>query len=91
MTADVFLEDLDGDYDLDALMVGTRQGSVWWNDGKGKFSPSGQRFQYSERHGFTLGDFDGNGWIDIFAGEYSNNFMVWFNHGDGTFSTSPQP
>lgn len=90
-TADVFLEDLDGDGDLDALMVGTRQGSVLWNVGKGEFNPSRQRFRYSQRHGFTLGDFDGNGWIDIFAGEYSNDYVVWFNHGDGTFSTSPQP
>ena len=90
-TVDVFLEDLDGDGDLDALMFGTRHGSVWWNDGEGQFDPSGQRFRYSERHGFTPGDFDRDGWIDIFAGEYSNDYVVWFNHGDGTFSTSPQP
>jgi hypothetical protein len=90
-TVDVFLEDLDGDIDLDVLLVGIRQGSVWWNDGNGQFSPSGQHFRYSERHGFTPGDFDGDGWIDIFSGEYSNAFVVWFNHGDGTFSTSHQP
>jgi hypothetical protein len=81
----VFLSDLDGDGDLDALIAGRRQAAIWWNDGQPAFTRSSQRFRYSRRHGLAIGDFNGDGRPDIFAAEYSTDYRVWFNHGDGIF------
>lgn len=84
-TAAVFLFDLDGDGDPDALVAGLRQAAIWWNDGQARFTRSGQRFRYTNRHGLAIGDFDDDGRPDIFAAEYSTDYRVWFNQGDGTF------
>jgi hypothetical protein len=86
----VFLEDLDHDGDQDALIIGIRHGAIWWNDGLGGFSHSKQHFSYSNRHGFAVEDFDGDGWSDIFAADYSNGYMFWFNQRDGTFRSTAQ-
>ena len=79
------MADLDGDSDLDSLIAGTRQAAIWWNDGQGAFSRSNQRFRYSDRHALAIGDFNGDGYPDIFAGAYSEAHSVWFNRGNGTF------
>jgi len=81
----VFLSDLDGDGDLDALVAGRQRAAIWWNDGQSAFARSGQRFRYSERHGLAVGDFNGDGQPDIFVAEYARNYRLWLNQGDGTF------
>ncbi len=85
----VLLSDLDGDGDLDTLIAGARQAAIWWNDGQAAFTRPRQRFRYSKRHGLAVGDFNGDGQPDIFAAEYSKDYDVWFNQGDGTFQTAP--
>ena len=87
----VFLSDLDGDGDPDALIAGRRQAAIWWNDGQAAFTRSSQRFRYSRRHGLAIEDFNGDGRPDIFAAEYSRDYRVWFNQGDGTFRATRQP
>jgi hypothetical protein len=89
-TRHIFLSDLDGDGDLDALVAKVRQASLWWNDGQGLFSFSNQRFRYSQRDGLAVRDFNGDGYADIFAAEYDNGYRVWFNQGDGTFRSAPR-
>ena len=81
----VFLSDLDADGDLDAIIAGIRQAVIWWNDGQAAFTRSHQRFSYSKRHGLAIGDFNADGWPDIFIAEYSNEYRILFNQGDGTF------
>jgi hypothetical protein len=81
----VFLSDLDGDGDLDALIAGIRKAVIWWNDGRAGFSRSRQYFHYSKRHGLAIDDFNGDGRADIFAAKYSSDYRVWINQGNGTF------
>ncbi|HEX7976020.1 MAG TPA: VCBS repeat-containing protein, partial [Anaerolineales bacterium] len=87
-TQAVFLADLDGDGDLDALVAGKKQAAIWWNDGKGNFSPSKLRFNYSDRQALAVGDFNGDGRPDIFAGGssyFGAAAVVWLNQGSGVF------
>ena len=81
----IFLADLDGDGDQDALIGGIKQAVIWRNDGQGNFTRTNQRFRYSERHGLAVDDFDADGYPDIFAGAYATFYRVWLNQGDGTF------
>ncbi len=84
----LFLSDLDGDGDVDTLVGGRRQATIWWNDGQATFARSRQRFRVSKRHGLTVGDFDGDGRPDIFAGAYDDDYRLWVNRGHGTFRFS---
>jgi hypothetical protein len=80
----VFLTDLDGDGDLDAVLAEKAQASIWWNDGQAAFSDSGQRLRYTERHGLAVADFNGDGYADVFSSAYDQEFHLWLNAGDGT-------
>lgn len=85
----LFLADLDGDGDLDALLGERRRATIWWNDGLALFTKSRQHFSYSKRHGLAVGDFNGDGRPDVFAAAYDDKYQVWFNQGDGTFDATP--
>ena len=81
----VFLNDLDGDGDLDALIGGARQAVAWRNDGSGNFTPMGPPLRYPEHYGLALGDFNADGRADVFAGGGGEEYQVWVNQGDGRF------
>lgn len=78
----VFLTDLDSDGDLDALVGGKEQASIWWNDGRAVFRDSGQRLNYTERHGLAVADFNADGLPDVFSAAGSE-FHLWLNLGGG--------
>ena len=86
-TRNVVLDDLDRDGDLDALVVGKRRAALWWNDGQGHFTQARQSFPCSERQNLTTGDFNGDGWEDIFIATYDKTSQVWFDNGKGGFQT----
>lgn len=67
-TTAVFLKDLNGDGNLDALIAGKEQADIWWNYGHGTFRRSDQHFRFTVRHGLAVADFNGDGYPDIFAG-----------------------
>ena len=71
---------------IDALIGEQRQATIWWNDGQAVFTEDRRRLRTSQRHGLILGDFNGDGYLDIFAPEYDNNYRLWLNRGDGSFS-----
>ena len=84
-TMAVFLADLDGDNDLDALLARLWGAEIWWNDGQGEFRRSDVRFGYREDTGVAVADFDGDGDHDIFIGRNEDDYQVWWNDGRGTF------
>jgi hypothetical protein len=84
-TKAVFLADLDGDGDPDALIARLWWAEIWWNDGQGKFRRSDERFEYREDIGVAVADFDQDGDQDIFIGRNEDDHQVWFNDGEGGF------
>lgn len=77
------LGDLDGDGDLDALLVGWSQAQVWLNDGFGDFRLGEGGLRFSNRSAAALGDVDGDGDLDIFAARLAEEHRVWRNDGKG--------
>ncbi|MEP0805813.1 MAG: VCBS repeat-containing protein [Chloroflexota bacterium] len=86
-TLKVLLSDFDNDNDLDVLIAGINKAILWWNDGQGNFTKSNQSFRYSKRYGIIVGDFNNDNSPDVFVAEYSDNYKVWYNNGNGTFRT----
>ena len=87
-TRTVFLADLDGDSDLDALLARLWGAEIWWNDGQGVFSRSDLRYDYREDTGAAVADFDGDGDLDIFIGRNEYDYQVWWNDGRAGFTVS---
>lgn len=98
----VALGDLDGDGDLDAYVAcrnlsnASQPNVVWFNDGKGNFSDSGQRLGSGESYKVALGDLDGDGDLDAYiandgpTNEIGGPDIVWLNNGAGFFTDSGQ-
>ena len=95
----IALQDLDGDGDLDAFVGNTSYydnpaNTVWFNDGAGNFSDSGQRLGDVFTWDVSLGDLDGDGDIDAFTANSELNSAepdeIWLNDGDGYFTDSGQ-
>jgi hypothetical protein len=84
-TKAVFLADLDGDGDLDALIGRVWAAEIWWNDGQEEFRRSDVRLEYREDTGLAVADFDGDGDQDIFTGRNQDDYEVWWNDGAGAF------
>ena len=81
---DVALADLDGDGDLDVIVVNADQQpqTVWMNDGTGTFSPPyfGAEFGAGESSSLDVGDLDGDGDLDVIVGDISGaDASVWIN------------
>ena len=98
----VALGDLDGDGDLDAMVARAaydagRRNTVWFNDGTGTFTRSGQTLGNGISSSIALGDLDGDGDLDAMVANDSSGVCddpqpntVWTNDGTGTFTDSGQ-
>ena len=93
------LADVDGDGDLDAFVGNTDYydnpaNTVWFNDGDGSFTDSGQRLGNVFTWDVALGDLDGDGDLDAFVANSDVAARlpdeVWLNDGDGYFTDSGQ-
>jgi hypothetical protein len=86
--------DLDRDGDLDAFLAlaSGHPNQVWFNDGQGVFSDSGQQLRSALGHTVVLGDLDGDGDLDAFVANAASSAgapnTVWLNDGRGTFGDS---
>ncbi len=90
----VALGDLDGDGDLDAYIANSSHNSsnpvdtVWFNDGKGNFSNSGQKLGSAYALSVELGDLDADGDLDAYVGNWRFPPHIWLNDGKGNLEDS---
>ncbi len=84
--------DLDGDGHLDLVTPNPRSVAIQLGDGTGSFS-SGSELESVTTPPFstTVGDFNGDGILDVAAGsgEGAGRVMIWFGRGDGSFEADP--
>lgn len=97
----VALADLNGDGAIDAWLANiftmTAEGktrsnipnTVWFNDGYGNFTDSGQRLGNGESYAVALGDLNGDEFPDAVVGNRGAD-EIWINDGRGNFQKSSQ-
>ena len=92
-TTDVELGDIDGDGDLDALIIHQGSGNseshrIWRNDGNGQFSADSQPLSsQTDRRAedIALGDIDNDGDLDAVIASGQEFPPIWLNDGTGHF------
>ncbi len=98
-STDVQLGDLDNDGDLDAFVTsGEFSGStpvgvpdrVFFNDGSGIFTDSGQNIGNSYSTQVVLGDVDGDGDLDAAVATAYDSSKIFLNNGSGIFTDNGQ-
>lgn len=95
---DIAIDDVDGDDDLDVLLLGTKDGlkflQLFYNDGNGNFTESAQNyFEQPTQGSVTFGDVDGDGDPDaLITGRLSssNITQLYRNDGSGNFNEEIQ-
>jgi hypothetical protein len=97
----VALADLNGDGTTDAFLANSvsmtvdgktlakEPNTVWFNDGQGNFSDSGQKLGKAYSYAVALGDLNGDSFLDAVVGNRGSD-EIWFNDGQGYFTYDSQ-
>ena len=88
------LADLDDDGDLDAFVgngtfASPRNNGLYWNNGDGTFTAESAGEVVSDggrTWSVSAVDYDGDGFLDLFAANYDQSNFLYRNNGDGTFT-----
>jgi hypothetical protein len=92
---DIGHADLDNDGDQDLYVAGDYgTDRLFWNNGDGTFTDGTEdAIGFDTRKGMNvdMGDYDRDGWLDIFVTNITDEYMrecnfLWHNEGDGTFT-----
>lgn len=82
----VTLGDIDGDFDIDAVVANEGANRVYLNDGSGVFTATNQALGTAGSSHVQLADFDSDGDLDIYvANWFDQPDRVWINNGLGQF------
>ncbi len=88
-TTTAFDYDLDGDVDIYVGTYGSSLNQLFQNNNDGTFTEvaaSAQVAFNNASHGLAVGDYDNDGWPDLYIGGYSSQrCRLYRNLGDGTF------
>ena len=85
----VFVEDIDGDGDLDIACVSQDENKALWldNDGAQNFTHHVVSINVSNGKAVSVADVDTDGDMDLVSAAHLDNKILWHeNHGDGSFS-----
>jgi hypothetical protein len=78
------------DYCLPTNYGSPARDTLYRNDGGGRFrdvtAEAGMDVAFGNGLGVICGDFDGNGWTDVFVANDTMMNQLWLNRGDGTFA-----
>lgn len=80
----IALRDLNGNGFLDAVVGNRGADEIWFNDGLGNFSDSGQKLGNGLTRSLFLAELDGDGNLDLVVGG-ETGAQVWLNDGRGHF------
>ncbi|QTN34060.1 VCBS repeat-containing protein [Akkermansiaceae bacterium] len=64
--------------------------TIWFGDGTGNFTDSGQSLGTGNTRAVLLGDFDGSPGLDVLCANSSGGSKLYTNSGSGTFTESAQ-
>jgi hypothetical protein len=74
---DVAVGDMDRDGDIDAVVVRPGGNRVYWNDGRGRFTPDGLAFGAGPSEAVAVGDLNRDGVPDVVVTKFGGPAEVW--------------
>ncbi|GHA59401.1 FG-GAP repeat domain-containing protein [Photobacterium aphoticum] len=82
--------DLNGDGHPDVVRATSEGDEIYFNNGVGEFTPSGQSLGQGKSQDLAIGDLNGDGYLDIVAAQEWRAPFIYLNDGKGRFTNSEE-